>query len=164
MLERQSSLRRKTTVLAIAVAVQVTAAAFFLFDLVVDVREDGLVLHLLFEAMAVIGLLGGVIFGTLQILWLVERTRLDQAAVATAKGAMSDLLRLRFMEWKLTVAEVDVALFAIKGFDIAEIATLRHAAHGTVRAQLTRIYAKAGVKSQVELMALFVEDLVERFE
>ena len=39
--------------------------------------------------------------------------------------------------------------------------SLRGAAAGTVRAQLARVYAKAGVRSQSALMALFIEELVE---
>ncbi|MGY6636827.1 MAG: hypothetical protein ACXIUO_06810 [Erythrobacter sp.] len=42
-----------------------------------------------------------------------------------------------------------------------EIAALRGSAASTVRAQLTRAYAKAGVTSQSELIALFLEDLIE---
>ena len=80
---------------------------------------------------------------------------------AAARGAMSDLVRQRFLDWQLTGAEADVALFALKGFDAAEIAHLRGAASGTTRAQLARIYAKAGVHSQVGLIALMVEDLVD---
>ena len=34
-------------------------------------------------------------------------------------------------------------------------------AAGTVRAQLARVYAKAGVRSQSALIALFMEELVE---
>ncbi|MBN8838736.1 MAG: hypothetical protein J0I25_00855, partial [Sphingomonadales bacterium] len=34
-------------------------------------------------------------------------------------------------------------------------------ATGTIRAQLARIYAKAGVNSQTSLIALFIEELVE---
>ena len=58
-------------------------------------------------------------------------------------------------------AEADAALFALKGGDVTEIAALRGAAPGTVRAQLARVYAKAAVKSQSGLMALFIEELVE---
>jgi DNA-binding CsgD family transcriptional regulator len=61
----------------------------------------------------------------------------------------------------LTAAEADVALFAIKGCDAAEIAHLRGAALGTVRAQLTRVYAKAGVNSQSALVALFLDELID---
>jgi hypothetical protein len=50
---------------------------------------------------------------------------------------------------------------AIKGLDVAEIAALRGSAQGTVRAQLTRIYAKAGTTSQTGLIALFMEELID---
>jgi hypothetical protein len=43
---------------------------------------------------------------------------------------------------------------------VAEIAELRGAAQGTVRAQLTRIYAKAGVSGRAQFAAFFVEDLL----
>lgn len=102
-----------------------------------------------------------MVFSTLQIRWLVLQSLRDSAAVATARGAMTELVQLRFSEWNLTRAEADVALFALKGCDITEIAQLRHAAAGTVRAQLARVYAKAGVQSQVQLMALFVDELVD---
>ena len=52
------------------------------------------------------------------------------------------------------------ALFALKGCDVAEIAQLRGAAQGTVRAQLSQVYAKAGVTSQAGLVSLFLEDLL----
>lgn len=87
--------------------------------------------------------------------------RVSRAPMAAPKGALADLARLRFSDWKLTAAEADVALFALKGCDVAEIAALRGAAAGTVRAQLARVYAKAGVRSQSALMALFMEELVE---
>ena len=54
-----------------------------------------------------------------------------------------------------------MALFALKGCDVAEIAELRGAATGTVRSQLSQIYAKAGVTSQAMLVSLFIEDLLD---
>ncbi|MBN8831328.1 MAG: hypothetical protein J0G94_12075, partial [Sphingomonadales bacterium] len=84
-----------------------------------------------------------------------------ETAVALAKGALGDLIQLKFVEWHLSPAEADVALFALKGCDIAQIAALRGAATGTVRAQLARIYAKAGVASHSALVAVFVEELID---
>jgi len=92
---------------------------------------------------------------------LIERARQDQALLAAARGAMGALIRARFAEWHLTAAEADVALFAIKGLDVSEIAGLRGSAQGTVRAQLTRIYAKAGTTSQTGLIALFMDELID---
>lgn len=160
MIDRKRTLERRASAIALAVLLLLLVTVFFLLDVVGDVRDDGWGLHLVIEGLAALGLLSGVLFGAVQIRWLVLRARQDEAAVATARGAMSDLIRLRFSDWRLTAAEADVALFALKGCDITEIARLRNAAAGTVRAQLTRIYAKAGVGSQVELMALFMDELV----
>jgi DNA-binding NarL/FixJ family response regulator len=43
---------------------------------------------------------------------------------------------------------------------VAEIAGMRGAAQGTVRAQLTKIYSKAGVSGRAQFAAFFVEDLL----
>jgi DNA-binding CsgD family transcriptional regulator len=154
------SIERKATGISILVALQALACAFFLADLVGDVLADGIGLHLAIEGMAAIALLVAVVLGSLQVRSLIAAARRDEAAVAAAQGAMSDLITLRFAEWQLTAAEADVALFALKGCDITEIAALRGSAAGTVRAQLTRVYAKAGVDSQSALIALFLEELI----
>lgn len=147
--------------IAVIVILQLAATIFFLVDFTGDLRAGALGSHLLAEGGAALALLVGVLFGAIQVRWLVLRARQDEAAVAAAKGALAELARLRFSDWRLTGAEADVALFALKGCDVAEIATLRGAAAGTVRAQLARVYAKAGVRSQSALIALFMEELVE---
>jgi DNA-binding CsgD family transcriptional regulator len=157
---RARSIERKATGISVLVALQALACAFFLADLVGDVLADGLGLHLAIEGMAAIALLVAVVLGSLQVRSLIAAARRDEAAVAAAQGAMADLIALRFAEWQLTAAEADVALFALKGCDIAEIAALRGSAAGTVRAQLTRVYAKASVDSQSGLIALFLEELI----
>ncbi len=151
---------RKATGISILVALQALACAFFLADLAGDVLAEGIGLHLAIEAMAAVALLAAVVLGALQVRGLLAAARRDEAAVAAAQGALAELIRLRFEEWQLTAAEADVALFALKGCDIGEIAGLRGSAAGTVRAQLARVYAKAGVDSQSGLIALFLEDLI----
>ena len=65
-----------------------------------------------------------------------------------------------FIEWALTPAERDVALFAIKGMSTSEIATLRATSEGTVKAQTNAIYRKAGVSGRPQLLSLFIDDLM----
>jgi len=77
-----------------------------------------------------------------------------------ASGAFFDLIEVRFAEWGLTPSEAEVALFTLKGLDTADIATARGAAQGTVRAQLAKVYAKAGVSSRGQLTSSFIEDLL----
>ena len=161
MRERRRALERRAVAITFLVILQILTTVFFVVDVAGDIASDGWSIHLLVESGATMALFAGVVFGALQLRWLILRARLDETAVATARGAMSDLVRQRFLDWQLTGAEADVALFALKGFDVAEVARLRGAAAGTIRAQLARIYAKAGVHSQVGLMALMVEDLVD---
>jgi len=84
-----------------------------------------------------------------------------EATLALARGALGELIRQRFADWKLTPGETEVALFALKGCAIAEIATLRGTSAGTVRSQLSQVYAKSGVSSQPMLMSLFLDDLLD---
>ena len=67
----------------------------------------------------------------------------------------------RFIEWGLTPAERDVALFAIKGMSTQEIAALRSTSEGTVKAQTNAIYRKAGVTGRPQLLSLFIDDLMD---
>jgi DNA-binding CsgD family transcriptional regulator len=66
-----------------------------------------------------------------------------------------------FEDWGLTAAERDVALFALKGLSIAEIADLRQTSQGTVKAQTNAIYRKAGVSGRPQLLSLFVDELMD---
>lgn len=160
MMSRARRLERRATGMSVLVALQALATAFFLADLAGDMAKEGLGPHLLIEGLAALALLVAVVLGALQVRGLLSAARRDEAAVALASGALSDLIRSRFDQWQLTPAEADVALFAIKGCDTAEIARLRGSATGTIRAQLARVYAKAGVDSQTALVALFLEELI----
>lgn len=158
---RARKLEHRATAMTIVVALQALAAAFFVADLAGDLASEPAEGHLVVEGIAAVALLVSVVLGAIQIRHLVLAARVDEAAVAVARGALAQLVQLRFAQWHLTPAEADVALFALKGCDVAEIATLRGAAAGTVRAQLARIYAKAGVASHTALLALFVEELID---
>jgi DNA-binding CsgD family transcriptional regulator len=69
-------------------------------------------------------------------------------------------MEMRFDEWALTRAERDVAVFAIKGLTVQEIARLRETSEGTVKAQTAAIYRKAGVSGRPQLLSLFIEDMM----
>lgn len=161
MFNRQTRLHRKATAMTIVVAFQALATMLFLADFAADVADEGWTSHLLAEGAAAIALLVAVVAGAVQVRALIEQARQDDLAVALARQAVGDLIQRRFAEWHLTAAEADVALFAIKSCDAAEIAGLRGAALGTVRAQLTRVYAKASVNSQSALVALFLDELID---
>jgi DNA-binding CsgD family transcriptional regulator len=146
------------------VALQSVAAIYFLIDGVDDLigeARQGFSIGMAMECIVAIALLGGVVMGARYIRRLTNELRYKERALATARGALADHIAVRFDEWGLTPGEGDVALFALKGCDVAEIARLRSAAPGTVRSQLSQIYAKAGVNSQSMLLSLFIDDLLQ---
>lgn len=154
---------RKLAAVAATIVVQAVATVFFVADAVADITvgHAAMDLHQGMELLIAFSLAAGVLTGTWHMKRLLADARRQEEALAIAKGALADLIENRFAAWKLTAAEQEVALFALKGCDVAEIAQLRHAAAGTVRAQLSRIYAKAGVSGQAMLMSLFVEELLD---
>ena len=76
-----------------------------------------------------------------------------------ASGAFYQLMEDRF-DWSLTPSERDVALLAIKGLSIAEIAEARQTKDGTIKAQSNAIYRKAGVSGRPQLLSLFIDELM----
>ncbi len=140
---------------AMAVLVlQALAAAYFLYDGAVEGYAP-------VDIVVGLALLAGVAYSavTLRALFLEAHHR--ERALAIARGALTAIMHERFGEWRLSDAEAEVALFALKGCPIAQIADLRGAAQGTVRSQLSQVYAKAGVGGQSGLMALFLDDLID---
>lgn len=156
----EKSDRRRSAFVAGFVVVQTLAAVFFVGDAVGDLRVAPTSSHAIFEGLVAVALVMGVIFGGWELRRALERMRGQEATLAVASGALYDVIRTAFADWGLTTAEQDVAFLALKGLDPAEIATMRGSAQGTVRAQLTRIYAKAGVSNRAQFAAIFVEDLL----
>jgi DNA-binding CsgD family transcriptional regulator len=140
--------------------VQTVAAVFFVGDAASDLVADATAPHSIFEGLVALALMLGVVFGGWELRRTLERMRAQEAALAVASGALAEVIRTEFTRWGLTAAEQDVGFLALKGVDAAEIAAMRGSAQGTVRAQLTRVYAKAGVSSRAQFAALFVEDLL----
>lgn len=155
---------RKIVFVLAVMALQVAGAGFFLIDGFEDqaAAQGSITGSFRFaELLIALALLAGVMLSTVSILRLYRDLQWQKANLDRAKGALMDHVSVRFRDWKLTPGEGDVALFALKGCDVSEIARLRGAALGTVRSQLSQIYAKAGVSSQAMLVSLFIEDLLD---
>ncbi len=152
---------RRAFLLAGFLVLQSIAAIFFVGDAVLDFTENPFSAHMVIEAIIAVVLVAGVLLGALEMRRTIERAERGEAAVAAASGALGELIEATFEDWVLTIAESEVALLTLKGFDVAEIARIRGAAAGTVRAQLTRIYSKAGVSSRAQFLSLFIEDLLD---
>ena len=152
---------RRATLLAGALAVQAVACVFFIADVGSDVRLIGMNPHTTFEAAVAVALIIGTGFGALEMRRTLARVQRAEESLQLASGAFGDVVRQRFDDWRLTPSQRDVALFALKGLDVAEIAQLRGTAEGTVRAQLAQVYAKSGSGNRAQFAALFVEELLD---
>jgi len=137
-------------------------AAFFLFDAVVDLigldHENGATDT--FEFVIVIALIVSLIFSARELRRTRWRQQVMEQQIKVASGAFSKLLNEHFDEWALTPSERDVAMLAIKGLSIAEIAAIRETKDGTIKAQCNAIYRKAGVKGRTQLVSQFIEELM----
>lgn len=155
----------KPWVFAAILVIQVVCAIFFVAEIMLAVLGIPLApipwtYHELIEIGAGVGLVMGVVLGALLLRATITRTKRAEAALRVASGAFMDLVEERFDEWSLTPAEKDVALFALKGLSLSEIAEMRETSAGTVKAQTNAIYRKAGVSGRPQLLSLFVEDLL----
>ena len=112
------------------------------------------------EIAAVLSLLIGLWMAMLALVRLKRDHLAARERLRRASGAFMTLLSERFDDWGLTRAERDVALFAIKGLNTAEIASMRATSEGTVKAQTNAIYRKAAVNGRGQLLSLFIEDLM----
>tara|TARA_R110000868_G_scaffold190926_1_gene435064 strand:+ start:3266 stop:3814 length:549 start_codon:yes stop_codon:yes gene_type:complete len=161
---QKRSPRRAAVAAGALVILQGLAALYFLGDGIDDVVAElrsGPSAEAIMECLIAVALLGGTILGGRYTKILLANARRSEDALIIARGAMTNLLEARFTDWKLTGSEREVALFAIKGSTIPEIAQLRGSAEGTVRSQLSQIYVKAGVSSQTMLLALFLDELID---
>ena len=156
---------KRRILIACVFLVQALFAIIFVSDVLssmigIETRPLPWELREMMEMLAAVGLILGMVFGALVILQLVRERNEANERLRRASGAFGDLLLEKFEEWRLTPAERDVALFAIKGMSTAEIAGLRNTSEGTVKAQTNAIYRKAGVASRAQLLSLFIDDLV----
>jgi DNA-binding CsgD family transcriptional regulator len=144
--------------------VQLVCTGFFLADVIADFLGwkgliDGIDHHRL-EAVIVIALGLSTALTVVEIRRMLQRHGKVEAQLKAASGAFFELLEAHFEAWSLTPSERDVALLAIKGLSIAEIAAVRQTKDGTVKAQCNAIYSKAGVSGRSQLLSLFIEELV----
>ena len=149
-------------------ASRVFCAGFFLWDILHDLHGlrrgtigQAEVLHLPVEALAVVLLLVNLHIGHRHEQTL-RRIDADRARTLSAlRDSFDDLVRDRFAAWGLSDAERDVALLAFRGLRIGEIAEARGTREGTVKAQLSAVFRKAGVTTRAEFMALFVDEFLD---
>ena len=146
------------------IAVQVICTAFFLWDVVNDIRNapPGSLFrsYLSIELLAALSLIFAVLFEIRYLRVLLHQKAHLEKQVSIAAGAFHDVMQAQFDDWNLTPAERDVVGFVIKGMSIVEIADLRGSAEGTIKSQLNAIYRKAGVPGRGALQGTLLDDLL----
>ena len=141
-----------------ASALQFACGCIFLLDVVNEWDES--LSHVIPEAAAVIALWIGAAMTLSGWRRTLQRNQVVEDQLRIATGAFQSVLTQHFDGWGLTPSERDVALLAIKGLSISEIAALRSTAEGTVKAQNAAVYRKAGVSGRAELLSVFIEEIV----
>jgi len=147
------------------VLVQLICAAFFVSRILSSIfgfAPFSWQIYELIEIGAAVGLFLGVLLGVLLLRKIMVRNTHIEDQLRLASGAFMEVLDEYFTAWGLTPAERDVALFAIKGMSTSEMAELRDVSEGTIKAQTNAIYRKANVSGRMQLLSLFIDELICR--
>ena len=147
-----------------------SSMAFFGFDVVSDISAHVLgglsytrsdLVHLVFEVLAVAGL--GYAVVTLRAYHRLLRAEAEATkdTIQMLRGNFGQVLQNKFEDWGLTIAERDVTLLIIRGLSVAEIASARNTAQGTIKTQSTSIFRKIGVRSKTELMSVIIDEFLD---
>ncbi|RMH41098.1 MAG: LuxR family transcriptional regulator [Alphaproteobacteria bacterium] len=155
----------KIPLIGAVILLQAFAAVFFLNDVFWDVYLGPLGFHI--DGHAAVEIMAAVVLAVAIVLEvrLLQALRAEGRRMARdleiARGQLAKVIEGEFSRWRLSPAEREVAWLAIKGFPIAEIARIRGAREGTVKAQLNSLYRKAGVSGRTELVSGLVEGLLD---
>ncbi|MGC3939564.1 helix-turn-helix transcriptional regulator [Roseobacter sp. EG26] len=143
---------------------QAICCAYFLMDIAWDLLWPTSVNQLAesdaIEALVTVALFFGLTFTANELRQVLKRQDQLEDQIKVASGAFSEVLEARFHAWSLTAAEREVAILAIKGFSIAEMADLRDTKQGTIKAQCASVYRKADVAGRLQLLSIFLDDLL----
>lgn len=143
---------------------QSLCALFFIYDALSDrfgvMKTWPMVENLTLETLIVAALVLGLLFTAYEIRRVLGRQKRMEQQLKIASGAFAQILEEHFDQWSLTPSEREVALLAIKGLSIADMARVRTTKEGTIKAQCNAIYRKADVSGRTQLLSLFIEELL----
>jgi len=147
------------------VLVQCLCGAYFLWEILASILGIPSVplrwrVRELVEAGASLGLTLGAFLGVSLALVAQKATNRAETARRMTSGEFTAVVDSYFEKLGLTGAETEIAWLVLKGMSMAEIADLRQTRIGTVKAQCTAIYKKAGVSGKGQLVSQLVEDLL----
>ena len=141
--------------------VLVAATLFFAYDIVADFGDDNEnILHIFVELLVFLAL-AAVLLHELRRVRLLKKVVVEQQGkTARLSGELLAVMNSQFARWGLSPSESEVALLLIKGLSMREISEARQVKEKTIRQQATGIYAKSGYAGRHELVAHFIEDLM----
>lgn len=156
-------------------------------DFVADLVSKRSTEYLLFELLAIIGIVASVagivasVAAILADLWFLKvqpkkqqkntplpGSRQGQLEHSTSnlqerlikkRATLRDLLNWQLIEWELTEAEGQIAAELLKGTAIKVIAGRRKTSEHTVRQQASTVYHKSGLQGRSEFSAFFLNEL-----
>lgn len=145
--------------------IQMSCAALFTAFFAVDVsglttRPAPYTLREVVQIAAAVGLVLSIVLNAVLIRKVIQRAHVVEQSMKVASGAIHDLMETEFDRWRLTAAEREVALYAIKGCSNAEIAEMTGKSEGTVKSQSNAVFRKARVSGRVGLVTHFIDDLL----
>lgn len=158
---------QRLVLLACAILIlQVIGAAIFILEMFSDVLGIGLwTLHWQTREMvqvgAVLSLVLGAAGGIAFLVGTLQRAQSIETQLKAASGAFNAAVENQFDKWGLIPAEAEVALFALKGFSNQEIAGLRGKSEATIKTQINAVFRKAGIQNRAQLMAQFMDLLLD---
>lgn len=113
------------------------------------------------ELFITLGLLAAIGFLSVEFRAMRQATDTLEEKLKIASGSFNRLLEAHYDSWALTPSEREVARLVLKGCSNAEIAEIRNAATGTIKAQTHAIYAKSGLSGKSQLMGFLLEELTD---
>ena len=145
------------------------AFLFFTFDVAFDLRDHFTArvgylpaefLHLFFEIFAVFVLGSGIILSQSYSRKLKLDNQNARLVLHQLRNDFDNLIQQKFSGWDMSLAEKDIALLILRGLGTSDIAETRKTTLGTVKLQTHKVLQKAGVKSRVEFMSLFMDEFM----
>ncbi len=160
-----ASMLRHPWLLWALVLVQVGCGAYFLWEILAAILGLPTIplrwqTRELVDIGASLGLVLGAVLGVVLAINASRAIRRADSARRVTSGEFTEVVEDYLRKLDLTPAETEVAWFLLKGMSLTEIADLRSTREGTVKAQCTAIYRKAGVSGKSQLFSLLVEDVL----
>ena len=161
----------KSFQLKILIGTLVFSAGFLILDVFADFLEHFQggttysleeVMHMVFEIIAVIGLIAGVFLGIRHMQFLRRTAQQNERALTMFRGQFDEVAVQQFQNWGLSEAERDVALMTLRGLPLADIAKARATSVGTIKAQTNAIFRKSGLGSRTEFLSHFLDEFLDR--